>query len=288
MESTPLKELRNLCVVCFGFFNITKVIIEHEGIFWYAPFPQLISSILAFSISISSTQFKFFAPQKAILPSAWFEGTLSHLPPSLKHLILPNSFNQQISFYDLPCALTHIKFGSKFNKKLHDFPPTITHLTFGADFNKPLPLLPPSLVFLLIQGVFEHPLPPLPRSLTHLSISSTKYKHPIPSLPRSLLYLTIRNVPHPLPYPLPLLSYLNVGDSFNHPIDHLPPTLLHLFLGISFAHPIGHLPRSLKHLKVTGYLPSPIDHLPSSITHLTILNYNFPVCIPLYFYLSLS
>ena len=64
----------------------------------------------------------------------------SNLPPALKILILPRTFNQQIKENSLPITLEVLVFGSDFNQKIRQnvLPPNLKVIVFGDFFTQKL------------------------------------------------------------------------------------------------------------------------------------------------------
>lgn len=75
----------------------------------------------------------------------------------------------------------------------------------------------------------------------------------------------------PLPNPLPNLTNLIVGWSFQQPILSFPPTLVYLEFrnGSDFNHPLPQLPNTLKYLKFRGCFNQTISYLPPRLKYLS-------------------
>jgi hypothetical protein len=106
------------------------------------------------------------------------------LPPTVKKVLLSDSFNQKI---DLPDSLEEIIFGDEFNQKVilpskainvHfgkcfnqevDLPDSLKEIAFGECFNKPIKKLPLNLRRLTIGEHLKDSLPPLPPTLKKIN-----------------------------------------------------------------------------------------------------------------------
>ena len=110
-----------------------------------------------------------------------------NLPLTLTHLILGDSFNENVDFLPhnikviifgenfncsvdlLPNSLTHLTFGSNFNQKVDKLPKLITHLTLGKNFNQPTEFLPDSITNLIFGFNFNNLLK-LPKNIAYLEL----------------------------------------------------------------------------------------------------------------------
>ncbi|RYX79727.1 hypothetical protein EON71_00460 [bacterium] len=134
------------------------------------------------------------------------------IPSCLKKLTLGNHIDVDISKYEIPHGLTHLKFGRKYNSDCY-LPDNLTHLTFGSDFN---------------QYIKEYP-----KNLTQLWFGC-KFNQPIVKLPMSLRDLRFgmrfnQNICNILP---PQLLRVQFGSHFNCDLNNLPDSIQFLSIGI--------------------------------------------------------
>jgi hypothetical protein len=195
-----------------------------------------------------------------------FNEELCDLPPNTKIITFEDSYNKnKISIFNkqvghkecedsscprnLPNSITHLTFGTCFNRRVDNLPNSITHLTFGDDFNQPVNNLPNSITHLTFGFFFDQPVDKLPNSITHLTFG-TCFNRPVDNLPNSITHLSFE-----------------VGDEFNQPVNNLPNSITHLTVGFEFNQPVDNLPKSIKELafysgyKIKGNIPENIENI---------------------------
>lgn len=181
-------------------------------------------------------------------------------PPSLKTLIMNNSFTNQLG--TLPKTLTCLHFHNVyFNSSVDNMllPPSLVELHFGALFDQPLNHLPETLKILHVGKMFKQPLDKLP-ALKQLIMGGYNYsKQQLLTLPASLTHLIYE---HAYNDQTPNLLHVNKGY-LDAPLPPLPPGLIALegVTGQSLAH-IPSFPASLRSLLVVFDLQGPIHTLP--------------------------
>ena len=123
---------------------------------------------------------------------------------------------------DLSSSLTHLTFGTNFNKPVDNLPENLTHLTLGYKFDQLVDHLPKNLTHLIFGKCFNRKVNNLPKTVTHL-IFDNYFNKKVDNLPDSLTHLTL-------------------GNHFNSPIDNLPNMLRYLTLGGNFNQEVKNLP----------------------------------------------
>lgn len=157
-------------------------------------------------------------------------------------------FGQHLIIDWLPVTVTRLTIESNL-ETVATLPEGITHLKFGSLFDKPLEKLPKTLKYLYCSQFWNHPLDNLPNGLLYLNTGDL-FNNNVDNLPDSIAELVF-------------------GMHFNKPIKKLPSNLKKLTFGFSFNQPIDNLPDSITHLTLGQDFNQPIDHLPKSLIHLT-------------------
>ena len=144
----------------------------------------------------------------------------------------------------IPSTITKLKFFDEFNSSFGNLPDSIIQLGMGDLFNTADFVLPRFLVKLFFGAMFNQKLPPLPATLKVLKMLCTG------------------NFNQPLPDPLPELTVLETGFSFNGSIDHIPDSIQDLKVGSKFKSAIKKWPRSLKIVQIPAHYAHPLTDLP--------------------------
>ena len=207
------------------------------------------------------------------------------VPPSVTHLYFGNRCGRAITH--LPPTVTSLSYDGDWD--ITNFPPHLTNLTFGYSTRRILPEFPLSLTHLncavralpalsqlanlevlqITGDVGSYSIPDLPLSLKILDIN-TNSTYPIrfQSLPPALkVFRTTTAIP-PIDNLPPLLTELELGDTFNQPVDNLPSSLTRIKFGKQFNQPVDKLPLSLAHLSFHEDFNQPVDSLPPSLIRL--------------------
>ena len=197
-------------------------------------------------------------------------------------LILRPRFNAPIDEKLMKMILKckKIKFNDLFNQFLPQLPDCITHITFGSNFNKPIGIkeddkdyglmetqncLPRNLVFLKFGKFFNQRVDNLPPTITHL-IFGEYFEQPVDHLPVSLKYLKFgesfkEKVDH-LP---PNVKLLKFGDFFNQSLSNIPPSVEVIYTGFNYSQPLIGLPEGLKFITIGNNYRHSIQELPDSV-----------------------
>ena len=112
---------------------------------------------------------------------------VNNLPPLLKELVLPRSFNQPLNN---PSSLTRLQLGHKFNQPVDKVPSSLKYLIFSNSF-------------------FNQPVDYLPSSLTHLDFHHSHFNKQVDHLPTSLRRLHLGMMFNQLMHQLPPLIHLS-------------------------------------------------------------------------------
>ena len=155
LPSTPLPHLRYLNVLSKNFDQPVTDALH----------PQLTHLMVGYNSSLKVVD---LPSSLKYLHFSWSKHSLDgQLPEHLTHLIFSywSAFN--CSLTNLPCSLTHLVLPWHFNQQV-DPPPSLTHLYCNDEFNKPI--IPPPLLTHLVLGKLFHQAITLPNGLTHLTI----------------------------------------------------------------------------------------------------------------------
>lgn len=190
------------------------------------------------------------------------------IPPTTTELII--NYGVTIFEKDIPSMLTKLVLPPYFDDYIDKFPDTITHLEFGSRYNKPIQNLPKNLRFLKLGYYFNKSISFVPDTVEHLELDNAFNLKP-KKYPKNLKYLKFKgkfnkpvdNLPHGL-------LCLKLSNDFNQPLDNLPSTLTHLKIGRLFRQPIQSLPTSLIYLKFKCRIEKPIN-LPEGLQILKFL-----------------
>lgn len=203
--------------------------------------------------------------------------TLPRLPPTIRRITLGKEFNEIVDCNSICVQVTHLTFGSYFNKNVDNLPSSVTHIKFGDYFNSAVDHLPPLLQYLKFGYDFNQPVDHLPSLLTYLYFGFD-FDQQVDLLPRRITHLRFgQKFNHDI-FNLPLgITHLILGDYFDKPVDnYLTPlcSLQRLSFMCNFNHPVNNLPTNIKKVLFGFRFNQPIDDLPDSITHL-VFNYMF-------------
>lgn len=163
------------------------------------------------------------------------QAIFNNLPKSLIKLTMPSTYNY---LFTASPNLKKLVLGHFFNRPINVvlngiimFPMGLTHLTFGSFFNKKIDFIPPYLLHL------------------HLELGSFNRK--VDHLPIGLLTLKLGHFFNQKINHLPLsLKSLEIGNLFNQRVDRLPHGLERLILGYGFNRRVDKLPTSLIYLSL--------------------------------------
>ena len=156
----------------------------------------------------------------------------------------------------LPYSLTHLTFGSKFNKNVSVLPPTLTHLTFSYYFNQDVSTLPPSLTHLTFGYKFNQQYNISP-NIKYLKLNCNNV-YIINSLPNSVAELELDEDFHlgldNLPTSIKILR-INKKSYYNVDLNCLPDFIEELHLNFNYKKRILYIPSNLK--KIVCYKDYP-------------------------------
>lgn len=114
-------------------------------------------------------------------------------PTSLKKLVLPNGFKQNLDGV-LPANLESLKISSGYNNTLNNLPSNLKHLIFDkSDFNQSLDNLPNGLESLIFEDyhLFDKPIDNLPDTIKRLELPSSRFNQKINNFPNGLESMSI-------------------------------------------------------------------------------------------------
>lgn len=181
-------------------------------------------------------------------------------------------FNEDLDENIKNSTITHILFGTTYNKPLNNLPNGLKYLEFKHyhTFNQPIENLSEGLEYLIFNsGDFNHPITKLPSTLLYLGIES-EFNKQIENLPDSLthLFLYCDDFNQKInKFPINLQELVVFGKKYEHKLDNLPHNLKKLSVGQGYEEDLINLPEGLKYLE-TGCFFNQKLNLPDSIEEL--------------------
>ena len=163
-----------------------------------------------------------------------------------------NTFDDQISKYDLPNTLKYIDFGHFFNKNVDNLPEKLRIIKFGAWFNRSVDKLPPAVKFIKFGTDFNQSVDKLPPTVKFIKFG-TIFNQSVDNLPQSLKSIAFHNY-------------------FNKSVDNLPQSLELITFGENFDQSLKNLPKTVKKIKL------------HATTHIRRLELPPNICVKIYGY----
>lgn len=197
-----------------------------------------------------------------VVDYSYSHAALDHLPPGLVSLDLSGVMGFEGSLDHLPLTLRTLLLPCLCSIPLDHLPPELQCLECRDQiYNIPLDHLPVGLRRLVCPVLSTTRLDHLPRQLTHLSVKIADPHSRVPfcldHLPSSLRHLDLSAC---------TVLYTHLGQFSN--LDHLPKKLVQLSLPDNLSVPFDHLPRGLQKLTIGVAFQSSLDFLPP---HLRVL-----------------
>jgi hypothetical protein len=155
---------------------------------------------------------------------------IDKIPQNIIKLWFSNKFNQSVDKLLNPnfCTnrpkpktkLTHLIFGSDFNKLVNHLPDSVKYLYFGDSFNKSVDNLPNSLLFIKFGCDFNYSINNLPISLINIEFG-TKFSQSLNNLNHGIVSIKFPN--------LLLYNELNNTMGYNVTINKLPSSIKNIY-----------------------------------------------------------